>query len=561
MQSNISLSKETVSRIDLMIHQLKQLLQEMKLNDFHGVQEKLSVFSSDLEKVKNACSIFAEEDVIFLQIQEKLLVNLTYSLEVVCELAKKESPFCEEKLEFELLPFARVLYLAVYYCCSVKGDPEKEQYFQQEEFEPLLLNHYISNSEATGNYKYDVSISVQAYNQLEYTKKCVESILKTIPDHLSYELILINHGSSDGTKEYFESICPTKQLDYKENDLLFSIFANQMIPEGKYRLSITNDIILCKNSIENLLTCIKADESHKYVVPMTTNMLNCQEPQLPEGVETIPEILSWAEGNNVSNPYLWEQRVILFNPVTMIRSADLFGEQAYRTPFFLRFSGGSDGNDSILSALVRRSGNKCILAKDAFCYHHDHITRKQSKNYDDKKYWGNKIKDMDKSINIKHYSTGRCYSISLMKQLQFPHQSHVEVLGLNCGLASDPLKIKESYKEYQHNLDCYVTNVQDTPEYHLDVPSVSDSYCLIHQFEEVLDKLKEKKYQWIIYEDKFSFSFEEETLYKAMKEALTEDGVIILGQPTQLGKTYFSPHQLVEYYHREELNQFLIYKN
>ena len=47
-----------------------------------------------------------------------------------------------------------------------------------------------------------VSIIIPCFNAVEYTKQCMESVL--IHTNVNYELILINNGSTDGTKEYFE---------------------------------------------------------------------------------------------------------------------------------------------------------------------------------------------------------------------------------------------------------------------------------------------------------------------------------------------------------------------
>ena len=45
-----------------------------------------------------------------------------------------------------------------------------------------------------------ISLVIPLYNQLHYTKQCIESIRRctTVP----YELILVDNGSSDGTREY-----------------------------------------------------------------------------------------------------------------------------------------------------------------------------------------------------------------------------------------------------------------------------------------------------------------------------------------------------------------------
>lgn len=556
----------TSYEVDTVVYSIRNymdLLKEvllLKENDEHLFFGQMDNFICELSGLREIFYKWSQEEKMFQSIADKLLENTLYSAERVISFRPQVSALCLTKLEFELIPLVRVLYIAVYYCSKVKGNPEKEKNFEEHEYPQLISNEYIKSSEETGFYKYDVTIGITAYNNLDVTKSCVESLLETIDPSLNYELILFNNGSVDGTMEYFQSIAPTKQIDLKENDLTFSILVNNLCGEGKYILGVSNDIIFCKNSIKNLLTCIKADEKNSYIVPSTTHMLNGQEPILPEGVETVSEILSWAEGNNISNPYLWEHRVILFNPVMLIRSVEIFGKNAFRPPFFLRFSGGNEGNDSIMSALVRRSGNKCILAKDAFCYHHGSITRKEENIIDNKEFWDVKHAEMKKAINIKHFTTGRCYSLSLLKKLDFPHKGHIEILGLNCGLSSDPLKIKESYKEHHHNLDCFVTNMQDTPEYKEDLPSISDAYLLIDQYESVLSQLQDKKYQWIFYLDKFSFSHEEENLYQEMKEALTDDGVLILGQPTEVAKAYFTPHDMVEYEHREEYVAFLIYK-
>ena len=48
---------------------------------------------------------------------------------------------------------------------------------------------------------YELSVIIPCFNELEYTKKCIESIESTQQD-VSYKLIIINDGSSDGTKKW-----------------------------------------------------------------------------------------------------------------------------------------------------------------------------------------------------------------------------------------------------------------------------------------------------------------------------------------------------------------------
>lgn len=551
-----------------MIECLFSLAKELMWEDIHHEKkekENFNEFNVVFKQVKEMIFLLSSKP-HFDVLTKKVLVNIESSFNLVVLLDKTNKKRSQQKIEFELVPLLKIFYISCYYFSLVYGDRDREDNFERNEYKKFISNHYIAESQKKGVYKYEATFMITGYNKLDYTKQCVDSLIDSVPSSLSYELILINHGSTDETSTYFESVCeeyphlPIKKIDLKENDLLFSIYINQFISEGEFFFGVSNDIIFCKNSIKNILACIKADETNRYIVPMTTNMYNCQEPTLPEGVESVSEILQWAEGNNISNPYLWEQRTFLLNPVAVLRSKDMFLENSFRSPFSLRVGGGYQANDSVLSTLVRRAGYKCILAKDAFCYHYDHITRKERVDYCSKEELAHEGKEFKKVTNIPFFTTGRCYSLSLLKKLDFPHKGHIEILGLNCGLSSDPLKIKESYKEHHHNLDCFVTNLQDTPEYHLDLPSLSDAYLLIDQYEAVLSQLREKKYQWIFYMDKFSFSHQEEDLYQEMKEALTEDGVLILGQPTELAKSYFTPHEMVEYEHREQYVAFLIYK-
>ncbi|WP_044974686.1 glycosyltransferase [Ruminococcus sp. HUN007] len=63
------------------------------------------------------------------------------------------------------------------------------------------------------DYESEVTILVQTYNGLNKTKKCVESILKTISG-IDCDLWLIDNGSTDGTLEYFKNVEYEKKTYY-----------------------------------------------------------------------------------------------------------------------------------------------------------------------------------------------------------------------------------------------------------------------------------------------------------------------------------------------------------
>ena len=51
----------------------------------------------------------------------------------------------------------------------------------------------------------EVTVFVQAYNRLDKTKRCVESILQNTQG-IDYELLLLDNGSEDGTLDFFRTI-------------------------------------------------------------------------------------------------------------------------------------------------------------------------------------------------------------------------------------------------------------------------------------------------------------------------------------------------------------------
>ncbi|MEW5705489.1 MAG: tetratricopeptide repeat protein [Actinomycetota bacterium] len=110
------------------------------------------------------------------------------------------------------------------------------------------------------------SIIILAYNQLEYTKLCIESIYRyTIPP---FELILVDNGSTDGTSAYFNSIVGAKVITNKVN-LGFAKGCNQgiKIAEGDYILLLNNDVIVTECWLENMIECLESDPSIGIVGP------------------------------------------------------------------------------------------------------------------------------------------------------------------------------------------------------------------------------------------------------------------------------------------------------
>lgn len=118
-----------------------------------------------------------------------------------------------------------------------------------------------------------LSVIILCFNQLEYTKQCIESVLQnTVCD--SYEVVVVNNASSDGTIEYLESLrCKHANIKIINNaeNLGFSKGMNIGVRNscGEYIILLNNDTIVDINWDYNLVDLLRNDPSIFAVTPTT----------------------------------------------------------------------------------------------------------------------------------------------------------------------------------------------------------------------------------------------------------------------------------------------------
>lgn len=95
----------------------------------------------------------------------------------------------------------------------------------------------------------DVSIIIVNYNTKELAKQCIESVCEKTQD-VSFEIILVDNASTDGSKEFFEKDNRIKYIYSKEN-LGFGR-ANNLgcnYSCGKYIFFLNSDTLLLNNAV------------------------------------------------------------------------------------------------------------------------------------------------------------------------------------------------------------------------------------------------------------------------------------------------------------------------
>ncbi len=454
---------------------------------------------------------------------------------------------CLRKIEFECLPLLQEAYASYYVSQYLADHPEHLPEYYAKERALLYGNSYIDRAIETNQYRYEVSITITAYNKLEYTKRCVESLLANIPEGLNYELILVNHGSNDGTREYFESIHPDKQVDIAVNGGGGKAVAR--IVEGEFEIWISNDIIVTPHAIENLLACMRSDSRILWAVPATSNVSNLQT--IPTRYDSAEELMEFARKNNRQDPFRWEQRTRLCNPMDIRRTNMWYASSGLaifsKSIHPLRPGHRVSFPDDRTALLLRRNGYKMMLVKDAYCHHFGSVTWKPIiQQQGEANYYAEGRQDFFSAFGVDPWGTGFCFDSVFGKRLVGESTGHIEILGVNCGLGSNSLKIKEQIKEYCHNLDVSLTNVTSSENFLEDLMGISDRVKKIDSLKKLQKFLSKRSFDYIIWEDPFPQGVNEQKVLRLLLDSLAPEGQLLAKKDlhadtawTELGDGWF----------------------
>lgn len=262
-------------------------------------------------------------------------------------------------LKYHYCPLLKILVYEVGYL--VENFVEKEAF---PDIYPDIRNiDHEKIIKKSANTKCLVSIVLLAYNNMEYTKLCLKSILDNTND-IDYELVLVDNASTDQTKEYFDSIVGAKVIHLEHNLHATKGFnIGLMASEGKYCAAICNDFIFTYNWLKNLIECIESDDRIGFVSPGATYISNMQQINIP--FKSINQFYFAAKKYNVSEPRKWEERIVLLpnvlcSPTALLEAVGYYDPRYYRGEFA----------DDDISFKIRRAGYKLIYCGDTIVHHY-----------------------------------------------------------------------------------------------------------------------------------------------------------------------------------------------
>jgi GT2 family glycosyltransferase len=332
-----------------------------------------------------------------------------------------------------------------------------------------------------------VSIIMLAYNKLEYTKLAVDSLYK-YTSHIDFEFISVNNGSSDGTKEYLDSLPNKKKISFETNvggDRAFNEGINHA--EGEYTVFLNNDLILTENWLDNLIVVLESDPNIGVAVPACNSSSNFQTIPL-EYYNTI-QLQEAAKKYNKSNSRLWEERLRLMLYAAIFRTKelkDIEGLDEIYSP------GGFDDDD--LTCRYRRSGYKLIFAKDTYIHHYGSVTIGDS-------YASILGRNREIFKNKFGYDSWEANDIDfeILNSLEYSNKGEVNILGVGKSCAATLLQMKNRFREVGVDKIAleYVTLES---KYIKDLNTVCDR-VYEGTMEEINSILERKKYNYIYLEN------------------------------------------------------------
>lgn len=296
---------------------------------------------------------------------------------------------------------------------------------------------YFNNIDPDIKLKF-TSIIILTYNQLAYTKLCIESIKKLTPDN-SYEIIVVDNNSTDGTVDWLKSQTDLKVILNSENKG-FPAGCNQgiKISKGDAILLLNNDAIVTPNWLYNMQKALYSSDDIGAVGPVSNSCSNYQ--QIKGSYNNLEEMFEFAYNYNVSNENLWKFKTKLIGFCYLIKKevidkVGLLDE---------RFTPGNFEDDDY-SYRILCNGYKLLLCGDTFIHHfgsasfgsfsQDYLNIYNKNNTKFKEKWG-----FDSSTNtiIKN---------DFIDLINEPDKSkNLNILYVKCGIGTTLLEIKNIYK-------------------------------------------------------------------------------------------------------------------
>lgn len=347
------------------------------------------------------------------------------------------------------------------------------------------------------------SIILLTHNQLDYTKQCIDSIDK-YTDKASYELIVVDNGSTDGTVDWLKQQKNIVTILNSEN-LGFPKGCNQgiNIATGENILLLNNDTIVTQNWLNNLLVCLYSSKEIGAVGPVTNSI--AYYSTIPVNYTSIKKMHQFASKYNLSNPEKWEERLKLIGFCLLIKREvlDIVGMLDER------FTPGNFEDDDF-SVRLRQAGYRLMLCKDTFIHHFGSVSWRE-----DVITFSKILTENEKKFKDKWGTDSDSYRIEneMIELIPNDKERRISVLHLGCGSGATLLKIKNQFPHAQlFGVEANQFSIEEANRFAMVFPD--------HMGEEI----QSKRYDVILFTEELKLDLE---ILEFVKGHLTNNGIFI----------------------------------
>ncbi|MBU5670964.1 glycosyltransferase family protein [Paenibacillus brevis] len=361
------------------------------------------------------------------------------------------------------------------------------------------------------------SIIMLCHNNLSYTIQSIESI-RRFTDSENYELIVIDNGSTDGTRDWVSKQDNIIAVFNEKNEGIAKGY-NQGIDlsSGENIAFINNDIVVTENWLDNMLTCLYSSIEVGAVGPISNHADYGQS--IAVNYQNLDQMISFARLNNVSDSNRWEQRINLFGFCFIIKRQVLNKLGVFDEIY----SFGLEDIDYCFR--MKLAGYQLMLCKDVFVHHYGGVTYKAvdqnnvaaENNIRFRGKWG---------FDGRYSSYIRTDLLSIM-DAHDPNEP-IRILEVGCACGATLLDIKNRYK----NAELYGIELNES------ATRIASTFARVTA-ENVEHEInyEEGFFDYILFPDVLEHLYDPWTVLKKLKKYLKANGRILASIPNVMHYT------------------------
>lgn len=178
----------------------------------------------------------------------------------------------------------------------------------------------------------DVSVIIVNYNTLALTQQCVDSIFEKTSG-LDFEVIIVDNGSTDGSKEVFSHDSRILYI-YSEENLGFGRANNlgAAHAKGDYLFFLNSDTYLVNHAVSLLWEEMRHQNQENTKVACAGCMLTDEQGEYVHSYARFPSKLQSLMGATIY-PVLWKLHVISHIPTTSNDDEPLHPESSFEVDY------------------------------------------------------------------------------------------------------------------------------------------------------------------------------------------------------------------------------------